>query len=351
MSGVNLSGAADWLQHINKLKYIIELSLVTCSLSNIPYSLSHVNFTSLRILELGANGPFGVPVPAWLSNLTDLSYLDLNYCGFHGKIPDALGNLASLSNLLLGYNRLDGTVPESLRNLCNLRVVELNNLRIGGDVAQVVETSRCSWKSLEMLNLENNELRGNLSGWLEQLENVSAVYLSNNSLVGTIPFGIRNLSNLRSLDLSFNSLQGVVSEAHFANLSNLKAILLSSNSLVIDVDENWVPPFQLMVLMLGSCELGSRFPAWLRWQTQLDEVDLSNTSISGTVPEWFWNSSATSIGSLSFLTSLHLNDNRFYGEIPTSLQHCTDLILLDLSRNRFSGQIPAWALFRKAYRI
>ncbi|OAY67737.1 LRR receptor-like serine/threonine-protein kinase GSO1 [Ananas comosus] len=380
MSWVNLSGAADWLQHVNKLKYITELSLEGCSLSNIPYSLSHVNFTSLRILKLGGNGPFDVPVPAWLSNLTDLSYLGLESCGFHGKIPDSLGNLTSLNNLFLGDNHFDGTMPKSLRNLCNLRGVDLSSLRIGGDIALVVETFRCTWKSLEILDLSNNELRGNLSSWLEQLENVSMVNLSNNSLAGTIPFGIRNLSNLGWLELSLNSLQGVVSKAHFANLSNLEAILLSSNSLVIDIDENWVPPFQLTFLMLGSCELGSRFPAWLRWQTQLRDVDLSNTSISGTVPEWFWNSSALMVVDLSYnqlvgelpislqftnleylvlrsnriegpmplslpnrLSILDLSENSLSGPLPLSLDMCDleDLMVLDLSMNNLSGEIPA----------
>nr|CAD1821161.1 unnamed protein product [Ananas comosus var. bracteatus] len=332
MSYMDLSSAADWLQEVNKLKYITELSLEDCSLSSIPNSLSYVNLTSLRILKLRENGPFNVALPTWLWNLTNLSYLDLENCGFHGKIPNALGNLTSLSSLYLGQNHFEGAVPESLGNLCNLQVVDLNSLNMDGDIAEVVGTLRCSWKSLDRLNLANNELHGNLTGWLEQLENVSHVDLSNNSLVGPIPFGIRNLSNLVWLDLSFNSLQGIISEAHLASLSNLMGISLSSNSLIIDVGDNWVPPFQVLFLMLGSCKLvGSQFPAWLQWQTQLVNLDLSNTSIAGAVPEWLWNLP---------LSMIDLSYNQLVGKLPVFLQF-TGLRNLVLKSNRFEGLIPS----------
>ncbi|OAY81829.1 LRR receptor-like serine/threonine-protein kinase GSO1 [Ananas comosus] len=347
MSYMDLSSAADWLQEVNKLKYITELSLEDCSLSSIPNSLSYVNFTSLRILKLRENGPFNVALPTWLWNLTNLSYLDLENGGFYGKIPDALGNLTSLSSLYLGENYFDGTVPESLGNLCNLQVVDLNSLNMDGDIAEVVGTLRCSWKSLDMLDLGNNELHGNLTGWLEQLENVRYVDLSNNSLVGPIPFGIRNLSNLVWLDLSFNSLHGVVSEAHLASLSSLVGILLSSNSLIVNVGDNWVPPFQLLVPVnwLGrSFRHGSGgrryFSIWI-YRTQasrapclngcelsLVTIDLSYNQLVGQLPVFL---------QFKDLEILVLKSNRFQGLIPSLPK---SLHMLDLSENSLSGPLP-----------
>ncbi|XP_031093130.1 receptor-like protein EIX1 [Ipomoea triloba] len=42
------------------------------------------------------------------------------------------------------------------------------------------------------------------------------------------------------------------------------------------------------------------------------------------------------------MASLHLRNNRFYGEFPVSLQNCTSLVVLDLGNNYLSGGIPAW---------
>ncbi|XP_020080032.1 LRR receptor-like serine/threonine-protein kinase GSO1 [Ananas comosus] len=226
---------------------------------------------------------------------------------------------------------------------------------------------------MEELMLENNKLHGSLFGWLEEMKNLSSLDLSNNSLVGPIPTGIGRLSNLQWLDLSYNSLQGVISEAHFANLSKLVELTLSSNSLTIDVDQYWIPPFPPLYprrghpSILGQLPLLPLFPAWLRWQMQIDDLNLSNTSIADSIPEWFWNLSfssvdlshnqitvldlsnnnlaneiPSSIGSLSSLTLLHLNNNNFYGELPLELRHCNNLLFLDLSNNKLTGGIPRW---------
>ncbi|XP_020079897.1 receptor-like protein 12 [Ananas comosus] len=357
LSDLNLSNATDWLEVVNTLHFLQELYLSSCQLTNIPTSLSHVNFTSLKVLDIRDNGPFNTTLPTWLWNLTKLSYLDLRYSGFHGKIPDSLGNITSLNSLYLGMNDFDSesTIPRPIKNLCNLRAIDLSGLGIGGDIAEVVRTL-CSWKNMEELTLENSKLHGNLSSWVEEMKNLSFLDLSNNSLAGpvptgigrlsnlqvldlssnllagSIPPGIGRLSNLQILDLSSNFLQGVISEAHFANLSKLDSLSLDSNSLIIDVDQNWIPPFQLWSIYLHSCQfLHPQFPAWLQSQMQLDELSLSNTSIADSIPEWFWN--------LSF-SSVDLSHNQIRGKLPMSLQF-TSLEYLILGSNRLEGSIPS----------
>ncbi|XP_028109665.1 receptor kinase-like protein Xa21 [Camellia sinensis] len=58
----------------------------------------------------------------------------------------------------------------------------------------------------------------------------------------------------------------------------------------------------------------------------------SSNQLSGEVPN--------SIGNLSLLNELHLDNNRLQGIIPSNIGNCQSLILLNLSQNNFSGTIP-----------
>ena len=63
---------------------------------------------------------------------------------------------------------------------------------------------------------------------------------------------------------------------------------------------------------------------------------MSNTSISGSIPNWFWKIS-------SRLSLLNVSFNHLHGRLPNRLNdpHAVgEISLLDLSNNRFSGPIP-----------
>ncbi|XP_072972863.1 uncharacterized protein [Typha angustifolia] len=340
---LNLGNPFDWYsQHINWTDYAL---------------------SGLTTLDLSDNWQFNTTLPHWLWNLTDLSYLNLEDSQFHGKIPNALGNFTSLTYLYLGYNNLEGPLPKSIGKLCNLRGIDLSYLGIGGDIRELVEMLGCKWNNMEEIILSSNNLQGNLSNWLEEMPNLKHLDLNNNFLVGPVSLEIGSLQNLNFLDLSSNFLHGVISEAHFANLTKLNQLQLSSNSLIISVDRSWNPPFQLISLALGSGRVGPQFPAWLRWQRQINEVDLYNTSITSTLPHWLWSLPISPLPSLpdglSFLdlsnnfisgplpkllltsiTYLSLSNNSISGSIPSSICEPTILEVLDLSTNHLSGELP-----------
>ncbi|XP_072965082.1 receptor-like protein EIX2 [Typha angustifolia] len=330
LGGTNITNVVNWLHIINRLQSIRVLLLSSSSLPSIPNSLSYVNFTGLTTLDLSNNWSLNTTLLSWLWNLTNLSYLNLENFGFYGKIPDDLAKLTSLTYLNLGENNLESPLPRSIGQLCNLRSIDLSYLGIDGDIQELVGMLGCTWNNIEEIILSGNNLQGNLSNWLQQMTNLKHVDLSSNSLVGSVPLGIGNLQNLNDLDLSFNSLCGVISEAHFANLRKLNGLRLSSNSLIISVSRNWIPPFQLITLALGSCRVGPQFPAWLKWQRQIDEVDLYNTSITSTLPHWLWSSS---------VYSLDLSYNNITRRLPAYLKS-TNIVLLDLKFNNLEGPLP-----------
>ncbi|MFS7927372.1 putative non-specific serine/threonine protein kinase [Helianthus anomalus] len=161
------------------------------------------------------------------------------------------------------------------------------------------------------------------------------------------------LSKLKNLDISHNSLVGVLSETHFTKLNNLSYLALKSNSLALNFSTQWIPPFQLQMFFASSCNIGPHFPNWLQTQTNLQRLDLSNSSIRDSLPKWFENI-------LSHISELDLSYNQISGKLPRFHGNCSNRILkmnsnkfegslatfpsnvkyLDLSHNLLSGHIP-----------
>ncbi|KAK4413244.1 Receptor-like protein EIX2 [Sesamum alatum] len=222
--------------------------------------------------------------PALLNLSTSLVSVDLSDNQLDGLIPDAFGSSIFLEYLDLSGNRLEGGIPESFSNL----------------------------SSLYFLDLSQNQLTG----------------LMPRSSFGQLP-------RLEILDVSYNLLQGTVSESFFLNLRSLKVLDLSFNSLAFTLTTvDWVPPFQLDVLKLASCYLGPHFPRWLQTQSNISQLDLSSTGVSGQVPKWFWNLSTR-------LQYLNLSHNHFSGGVPDlSSKFSVDPVILDISYNNFSGFLP-----------
>ncbi|XP_021775065.1 LRR receptor-like serine/threonine-protein kinase GSO1 [Chenopodium quinoa] len=285
--------------------------------------------------------------------------LDLSNNKIAGKLPYWLGYLRNLRRLNLGGNKLVGLIPTSIGRLPYLEELSLFRNGLNG----TIPTSLHELSSLQMLDLSHNFLNGNVPSFLGQLHSLILLQLSNNSLTGTIPEVLGQHKTLVRISLSSNFLEGVVSDSHFTNLSSLKSLDLRFNSLILNLTSDWKPPFQLDELQLSFCRIESQIPQWIQSQKQLIFMDLSNTGISGDLPEWFWNMKffglilshnhlTGSITNLSFELSYgDLSYNLFSGSLPqgqvldnglvrTSLCHLKILNVLDLQRNMLSGTIP-----------
>ena len=143
-------------------------------------------------------------------------------------------------------------------------------------------------------------------------------------------------SSQKALD---NSWEGVITEAHFANLSSLKQLSITKSSpnvsLVFNISSDWAPPFKLTYINLRSCQLGPKFPTWLRTQNELTTVVLNNARISGTIPDWLWKLDLQ-------LSELDIAYNQLSGRVPNSLVF-SYLANVDLSSNLFDGPLPLWS--------
>jgi len=110
---------------------------------------------------------------------------------------------------------------------------------------------------------------------------------------------------------------------------------LKDNSFRLGLGEDWVPPFQLLTIgFFGSCDLGPRFPAWLRQAPEIVHLDISNTSIIDHLPDWFWVIFHSAI-------SLFLSNNQISGALPAKLE-LESASVLDISNNSLSGTLPVY---------
>ncbi|KAM3265336.1 receptor-like protein EIX2 [Capsicum annuum] len=395
----------SWLVNISSLEYI---DLSNSGLrGRIPLGIGEI--PRLRYLNLALNENLSANcLELFRGSWKQIEVLDLGSNKLHGKLPRAIGNMTHLTHFNLFLNNVEGGIPSTFGGLCNLINFELSGNNLAGSLPEILEgMEKCDSKrplpSLRYLTLSNNFLVGKIPEWLGQLKNLQQLVLAfnlfegpipaslgklpnltnlgltRNQLNGTLPESFGQLSELSVLDVSSNFLTGTLSELHFKNLSKVKILGLSSNSLTLNVNPNWIPPFQIGNLGMGSCHLGPAFPTWLKSQKELKFLDISNASISDSIPGWFWDiSSNLSLLNFSFnqlngelpntlpafpfadidlsenllkgtvplpsapIELLDLSNNKFQGHIPQNISEVMpDLIFLSLSGNEISGEIPA----------
>ncbi|CAL9007220.1 unnamed protein product, partial [Prunus brigantina] len=366
----------DGVHCSNQTGHVVKLELhgVQGKISPKLIELQHLEYLDLRYSNFSRS-----QIPDFIGSLSNLRYLDLSYANFSGLIPYQLGNLRNLEHLDLRHQDypIRSIVYAKnlywLRNLSRLKYLDLTFVNLS-DVVGWLEAvnmlpkltnltlAECnlpppvmssvsllnSSKSLVHVDLYKNNLNSSISQLLPGTHtNLVYLDLSENKLSGRIPESIGQMSNLKSIYLEMNSLDGVISETHFSKLSKLRILDLSSNSLVLNFSFDWVPPFQLYGIILGSCKMGPYFPKWLRTQKSHHWLDISDAGISDTIPTWFWdlpnkwgykdlsrNQIRGNLSSELAYNHLNVSWNQLEGPIPSILSNVS---IVDLSNNKLSG--------------
>ncbi|URE29170.1 NSP-interacting kinase [Musa troglodytarum] len=88
----------------------------------------------------------------------------------------------------------------------------------------------------------------------------------------------------------------------------------------------------LEIVLLQNNNISGSIPPEIGKLFRLHTLDLSNNEFSGAIP--------TSLGNLRGLQYLRLNNNSLSGEFPLSLVNITQLAFMDLSYNNLSGPMP-----------
>ncbi|KAG2686058.1 hypothetical protein I3760_10G158200 [Carya illinoinensis] len=315
------------------------------SLSDFPQNgnlrtlvLSHTNFSGKLPHSIGnlamlsrmdfSSCNFSGSIPTTMANLTQLLYLDMSFNNFTGPIP-SFSKAKNLTQINLSHNDLTGQITsthwEELKNLVDL---ELHYNSLNGSIP----ASLFSHLSLQILRLSNNQFSGQLFSNISS-NVLKTLDLSSNNLEGPIPVSVFNFRGLGILSLSSNNLNGSVQLNMIVQLRNLSSLDLSYNSLSIEYDrtESPSPSFpNITTLKLASSKL-KIFPGFLRNQSMLAVLDLSDNEVGGEIPYWIWK--------LPLLQQLNLSFNNLV-TLEGSPRHAFNLNILDIRSNRLQGQLP-----------
>lgn len=344
LSGVDLSKVSGWLHDINMLPSLLVLQLSDTKLQGGGVhgtTLSHLNFTSLRVLDLSGNGNLNITLPQWLFNLTSLAHLDLSFTQLMGSMPERVGRLRKLQYLDLSQSVIGGAIPESFGNLMFLQYLDLSYSMMGGEIPEgfgnLTLLQFCKGSGgyvfsgklpenignlvhLQFLDLSNNMIVGELPESIGNLRRLQHLVLRGNRINGPLPESIGKLSSLTELDLSMNNISGTLPKS-MGNLCKLGNLLLGNNFINGAIDD--------LVNGLSSCrgnKKSMRSSSVLEDMSGLFNLDLTNNRFNGTIPE--------SIGRLAKLRMLQLQENSFVGTLTENhFVNLTDLFYMDLSYN------------------
>jgi Leucine-rich repeat (LRR) protein len=233
-----------------------------------------------------------------------------------------------VTSLELNNNNLIGQLPAGLENLSNLTTFDLANNQLNGSIP----ASLGNLSELDYLSLWGNQLIGNIPDSLGDLSRLKKLLLYYNQLDGSIPESLGNLSNLTNLMLGHNQLSDSIPES-LGNLSSLKYTDLSQNQLSGSIPESLGNLDILHWLILDHNQLTGNIPESLGDLNYLSTLYLFNNQLSGSIPE--------SLGNLSNLKSLELSHNLLTGSIPAVLGNLSKIDEFSLANNQLTGNIPS----------
>jgi len=369
LDGNNFSSPVP--ETFSNLRNLTTLSLAACGLTDtFPHKIFQMG--TLSFIDLTLNKNLNGSFPEFPLNVS-IHTFRVGNTNFSGSIPHTISNMRNLSELDLSNSKLNGPLPNLFSNLTKLRYIDLSFNSLTGPMP-----SFCKAKSLTHLDLSKNQLSGPIPSSLftlallqkiqlssnqfskfEEFINVSSsvintLDLSRNNLAGSVPTSIFLLRSLSVLDLSSNRLNGSLHLDKLLELRNLSALNLSYNNISINGDANVHHTFfpNITRLELATCNLKT-FPNFLMNQSKLFQLDLSANQIQGVVPNWIWTLTLEQLNiSHNFLTEMEgplenlastylywvdLHNNQLQGPIPFFSKHAA---YLDYSRNKFSSTIP-----------
>ncbi|GMP38399.1 hypothetical protein CsSME_00009652 [Camellia sinensis var. sinensis] len=255
-----------------------------------------------------------------------ITQLTLDPAAYSGTLSPLISKLTQLTILDLSDNNFFGPIPSSLSSLPNLQIFTLRSNSFSGSVPPSIS----NLKSLQSLDFSRNSLSGSLPNTLNSLTSLRRLDISYNKITGSIP---KLPLNLLELALKANSLSGSLNKFSFDGLTQLEVVELSENS-ISGTLQSWfflLPSLQQVDLANNNLTLVEIWKP-INPNTDLIAVDLSFNAIGSYL--------STNFSAYPLLSSLSMRYNRLRGPIPWEFSKKQSLKRLFLDGNFLNGTPP-----------
>lgn len=209
---------------------LLSLTSIEAGYNNFTGDLP-TNMPKLKILIMEHNELWGGNLTS-LQSFSNLETLRLTNTSLTGQLPTELGVLNRLQHVDLAWNAIDGSIPEELGSWDNLDILDLSHNSLNGppvldfwpEVREIYITSNL-WTGVILEDTISDQL-----SWsrLEVLE------LSDNQLIGEIPSQLSRAPMLRILDVAFNPLSGEIPQS-LGLLMHLERLNIQGTNVVGDI--------------------------------------------------------------------------------------------------------------------
>lgn len=281
-------------------------------IANEVYELTELVTLKLEFNDLDPNkrGKLKGTLSDAIGNAKNLKLFDIDQQQVGGVIPDSFYDARSLSNVDLDNNQFTGT-------LSGPGIAKLQDLVFFSASGNPFAQQPLPWqfgtlKSLRFLGLSEANLVGTVPPYFQQLTEMRALDLHDNGLSGSISF-LSNYKSLETINLSNNDFTGAIPSSLWTR-STLKFVILDDTLLGAAGDDfpdlgiNWnMPELQgklniihddelyflfssantllALVLRLANTDLSGPLPVeGLKKLTSLRVLTLENTNLVGTIP-------------------------------------------------------------------
>lgn len=149
----------------------------------------------------------------------------INNLNLNGKIPEEFyKNMNKLDLFMLSGSNLTGKISPNISQLINLTYLDLSNNRLYGELPEEL------WqlKNIRQLILSNNHLTGEISNKIGEFKKLELIMLTANRFYGKFPFEVlKNLKSLTNLHIAYNNFSGEINPSDFN--PNLLSVMINNN--------------------------------------------------------------------------------------------------------------------------
>ena len=299
-------------------------NLLSGSLDQITYTQ-----TSLLAISLSLNRISG-RLPANISSIfPNATFLDFSGNTISGEIPPDLCNISNMEYLDLSNNNLQGELPSCLfADHPILKTLKVSNNKLGGPILGGKSHMSIRWE----IYLDGNNFEGELPRHLTGgFVDGGTLDFHGNKLSGKLDVMLWSLPNLWTLNLGSNNLTGEIDQS-ICGLTGIILLDISNNSISGSLP-NCSNPLSLLFLNMSANQLsGDIAPYSFFSNATVTALDLSYNQFTGSI-DW-----VQTLGEVRYLS---LGTNKFEGQIPQTICQLQYVRVIDLSHNRLSGSLPA----------